>query len=521
MKHFSKLLAAVLVFTAVALPLTSCNKKDDTSSSSSSAVISETISSEAVAASSQAESSSSTATSSSTTTIGQAPKVAGTYDVSGQSKNLNGRTIKMQMGIIQTQTDDATTSDGLKLIALRKSVEKKLNCKLQSVNVDYATMQASILAGDPACDIWNLETVPKFLQAYQSKLIQPIEPLKSMNLADTKRYSNYTELTLINGQHWGFSPQTYGIWRIAISNMMYVNKKILASKGISIDSIYEMQNNGTWTWSKFAEIAKKVSDPANGIYAITDADSNFYNDLMASNGVDWIKKTGETFSFNAGDTKSQEVMTYYQKLVSDKSLSVNYDSSIGGINTDNSLLNMTNDFDLLNFNAGKAAFLDSFAYLPYFGKFGSNINNIAVVFCPKPDGASDYKSYTNHACIVSIPVYGDEDSETAKRKAVETATVIQYLFAPYKSQTEYNNQLRDDVSAFASDATFQKNFLAIDKKQFFSYSGIAGKVWRGDSNAPGWLDYVPKIANGTDYSGVVNAEKDRYNNYLKDLSKQK
>lgn len=443
------------------------------------------------------------------------------YDISGQATNLNGRTIKMQQGIIQTQPDDATTRDGSKLSAQRRAVEKKLNCKLVSVKIDFATMQASILAGDPACDIWNLETIPKFLMAYQSKLIQPIEPLKSMNLADATRYSNYTELSVINGQHWGFSPQTYGIWRIAIFNVLYANKKILASKGVTMDSIYKMQTDGTWTWDKFAEIAKKVSDPANGKYAITDSDSNFYNDLMASNGVDWIKKEGTLFTFNASDKKAQDVMAYYQKLVNDKSLSVTFDPQVGGINPDNSLDGMANDYDFLTFKAGKSAFLDSMAFLPYFGLFGAEINNIGVVPCPKPAGATSYKSYTNHACLVGIPVYGDKDSNVAKRKAVETATVIQNIFAPYKSQTEYNNQLRDDVAAFASDENFQKNYLSIYNNIFFSFSGIAGKISRGTATSPGWLDYVPKIANGSDYSTAVSEEKLRYNNFLKDLFVQK
>ena len=429
---------------------------------------------------------------------------------SGKVTDLKGRTIVMGYGVPQTGEDDSSTTEGMKLMAKRKAVENKLNCKLKVSYATYDQVQASILAGDPSVDIWNLVNIPTFMNAYKSGLLQPLDSLNVMNLKDRRRYSDLTDLTIMNGQHYGFNPQTYGIWKIAISNVMFVNKKNLASFGYDMSDIYKMQNDGTWTWSKFREIAKKCSDPVKGIFAITDADSNFYDDLMASNGADWIRKSGNSFKFTANEAKAQEVMNYYKSLISDKSLSVTYDPKVGSINPNDDSGSMNFDYDLITFKNGKTTFLDSMAYLPSMNLFGSMQNNIGVVFCPKPDGAKGYKSYTNHACMMGIPVYGGKD---ANLRARETATVIEELFGPYKSEKEYNNQLRDDVRAFATDKEVLKTYQAIFENQAFSYAGLAGDVARGKGK--GWLDFVPQIAQGKmDYSSVVDAQSSRYNGIL-------
>lgn len=435
---------------------------------------------------------------------------AGGSNQSGKVADLKGRTIVMGYGVPQTGEDDSSTTEGMKLMALRQSVEKKLNCKLKVSYATYDQVQASILSGDPSVDIWNLVNIPTFMNAYKSGLLQPLDSLNVMNLKDRTRYSDFTDLTIMNGKHYGFNPQTYGIWKVAISNVMFVNKKNLASFGYNMSDIYEMQNNGTWTWSKFREIARKCSDPAKGIFAITDADSNLYDDLMASNGADWIRKSGNSYKFTANEAKAQEVMNYYKSLISDKSLSVTYDPKVGSINPDDGSGSMNFDYDLITFKNGKTTFLDSMAYLPSMNLFGSMQKNVGVVFCPKPDGAAGYKSYTNHACIMGIPVYSGKG---ANLRARETATVIEELFGPYKSEKEYNNQLRDDVRAFATDNGVLKTYQNIFKNQAFSYAGIAGNVARGDGK--GWYDFVPQIAQGkTDYSSVVSAQSSRYNSIL-------
>ena len=428
------------------------------------------------------------------------------YTGSGKVTDLKGRTIKMGFGIIQTDPDDPSSAEGIKLMAKRKSVEQKLNCKLQSVTiVGYEQVQASILAGSPSVDIWNLIEIPQFMSAYKSGLLQQLDSLNVMNLKDRARYSEYTETMAINGQHYGFNPQTYGVWKVALSNVMYVNKKKLATYGYNMSDIYKMQNDGTWTWSKFREIAAKCSEPAKGVYAINDATSNFYNDLMASNDTDWIRKSGNSFQFSANEAKAQEVMNYYKSLVDDKSLSVAYDPKVGTATND-----PLYDYDLITFKNGKTTFFNAKAYLPFKNYLDSMQNDIGIVFCPKPDGAKGYKSYTNHACMVGIPVYSGKD---ANLRARETATVIEELFGPYKSEKEYNNQMRDDVRAFANDNEIIKTYQAIFANQRFSYSGIAGEVERGNNR--GWLDFVPQIAQGKmDYSSVVNAQTSRYNGIL-------
>lgn len=443
------------------------------------------------------------------------------YDTSGQIKNLKGRTIKMASGTIQTAPGGSANSDDRLLANLRKSVETKLNCKLESVNVTFEQMQTSILAGDPAADIWVLNTLPDFVNAYKAKLIQPIEPLKCMNLADRTRYSSLTDLTYINGNHYGFAPQTYGAWRVALNRVLYINKSLLSSKGITASEIYKAQEDGTWTWSKFREICKKVNTPASGIYAINDANSALYMDLLASNQVSYVKMENGKLSFNGSDKKAQEVMTYYQQLVADGSLKVDYDPNKGGIDIGHGGIDQyQNNYDLNLFKEGKTAFLSAPSYLANANLFGEQMKNVGVTYCPKPDGAAQYSSFLDHACIIAIPTYSDKDPAVAQRKAAETATVIEALFAPYKSQSQYDAQLQREVAAFANDSNWMKVYSTLYDRTYLSYTGIAGEVVRADkgSSSKGWLDYIPLIAKGSvSYSSAINGETSRYNNILKNI----
>ena len=74
---------------------------------------------------------------------------------------------------------------------------------------------------------------------------------------------------------------------------IYFNKRLLEEAGITADSIYELQENGEWTWDKFEELCSQVqadtdNDGVIDRYAMVNFRSTFYNEAVASNYGDYI-----------------------------------------------------------------------------------------------------------------------------------------------------------------------------------------------------------------------------------------
>jgi hypothetical protein len=426
-----------------------------------------------------------------------------TYDTSGKVTNLNGRTIYITHGLIQS---DATpdNSEGVKILALRKSIEQKFNCKIVVKNINTVATMASIVAGAPDTDIWNLQSLSNFVQAYNAKLLQPIEPLKVLDLADTTKFSNYSEMFSIKDQHFAFNPQLYGVMLITSNTVMYANKNLLKTKGVDIKTLYDLQNSGNWTWDEFAKICKKVTDPASGKYAIADdLTMRFYKGLMASNSTDYINSNVSTgkFTFSAGTEAAKQVMSFYSSLMTDQSLSPT--------------ATMTLPTNFQSFLQGKACFTvnNVASHSPQWPYIKDQSSNVAILYMPKPKASAKYKSFIPGACPVGIPVY---TGSNAMKKAQETATIIGELFAPTRSQADYVKLLQTDCQLAGGDAQGTSTLLNIYGKTFFSFDGLATKVENDSGN--GWLEQVNKIAkNPSSQQSVLDANSARYNSLLSSL----
>lgn len=66
---------------------------------------------------------------------------------------------------------------------------------------------------------------------------------------------------------------------------IYFNKRLLEEAGITADSIYELQENGEWTWDKFEELCSQVqadtdNDGVIDRYAMVNFRSTFYNEAV-------------------------------------------------------------------------------------------------------------------------------------------------------------------------------------------------------------------------------------------------
>lgn len=76
---------------------------------------------------------------------------------------------------------------------------------------------------------------------------------------------------------------------------MYFNKRLLTEAGIDPQSIYDMQEAGTWTWDAFEDLCKKTTrdvdnDGVIDVYGTVMFSSDFYGDCVASNDADFFAK---------------------------------------------------------------------------------------------------------------------------------------------------------------------------------------------------------------------------------------
>ncbi len=426
------------------------------------------------------------------------------YDLSGQVSDLGGRTIYMSSGLVQSDSS-LTGAEGLRIAQLKSDIEKKYNCKLVTKkSVTYDEMIASIVAGAPKIDIWTVRYDSNFTNAYKAGMIQPLEDLKCIDLSDTTKFSNFSTKYKIGGKHYAFYPQLYGYMQICVHSVLFANKSLLKAKGIDINDIYKMQNSGKWTWDEFAKIAKKVSDPSSGIYAIQeDADGFWYRSLLASNDTDYVVMEKNKLKFNAASKEAKKVMDYYASLMTDGSM--------------NPAVAKSQQAGITNYNNGKSVFFAGWPsyHSPKWTIMSDEVmNNTAILYIPKPTTSGDYKSFIGDTCPISIPVYSAKDGKSADLLSRETATIINELFSPVYSSAEYDKLFESECrQAAGSDANALKTLKNLYSKSVISFDQMVEGVNKNEGK--GWIEQINAIAkNPTSYQTVIDTYSNTYNSLL-------
>lgn len=425
------------------------------------------------------------------------------YDTSGQVKDLGGRTIYVSTGLVQSDSS-LTGAEGLRIAQLKKDIESKYNCKIVTKKATVDEVIASIVSGSPIIDIWAVRYDSDFMNAYNAGMIQPLEDLKCIDLGDTTKFSNFSEKYKIGGKHYAFYPQLYGYMQISVHSVLYANKALLKSNGIDINDIYDMQDAGTWTWDAFADIAKKVSNSSTGVYAIQDdADGYLYRSLMASNNTDYVVLQNNKLKFNASSEAAKKVMNYYSQLMTD-----------GVMNPD---IAKSQQAGITNYNNGKSVFLagwPSYHSSKWTIMNDEVMNNTAILYIPKPTKADDYVSFIGDTCPIAIPVYSARDGKSADLLARETATIINELFAPVYTQSEYQKLFANECKqAAGSDERALKTLKNLYSKSVISFNQMVEEVNTNDGK--GWIEQINGIAkNPTSYQTVIDTYSNTYNSLL-------
>ncbi len=166
--------------------------------------------------------------------------------------------------------------------------------------INYAT------TGGDENFVFCLRTGTELLQAINSELMYDLSTLDCLDFSEDKWRSGVHEMyakgDAIYGMR-GIDPEPRG--------GMYFNKRLLEEAGIDPESIYEMQENGTWTWDALEELCAAVqadtdNDGVIDRYAMTNFSTNFYTNAVYSNGGDFIAKDSDGVYYN--DLESDETL---------------------------------------------------------------------------------------------------------------------------------------------------------------------------------------------------------------------
>jgi multiple sugar transport system substrate-binding protein len=190
--------------------------------------------------------------------------------------------------------------------AFRSWLEKEYNFKIDQVGIDGWGKHPQTFVNFAT----NGGAENYIFILYQSSIASPMKAglcydlatLKSLDFSQPKWQQSIKNLTTV-GKH------VYGM-RVEApepGNGIFFNKRMLKEAGIDPESIYDMQEKGTWTWNAFEKICAKLTRDTNNdgvidVYALTDFTVDYYTSVVASNNATFIGRDKNGKFYNATTT---------------------------------------------------------------------------------------------------------------------------------------------------------------------------------------------------------------------------
>lgn len=284
-------------------------------------------------------------------------------------------------------------------------VERDYNCTIsvKFLYGDVSTIMPLILSGEKFADVIHMDTsmwIPNATAGY----LTPWEEVEGIDLNDARWISSFTELTYLNGKHWGVQ---YMRPPEAAAVLVY-NKDLLEANGITEDPA-ELCLENEWTFAKLKEMAAACTKDTNGdgqmdTYGLFSMDpvKTAYSLITANDGKLLTENEDGSISETFSDAKTVAALNYYYDLV-------NVDGSVmilDYMKSADTWNDRPTDADLCNqFRRGKSAFFacDTWAINQYLkGKMNANYHIV-----PYPTGLDaekgTYKCLSNSTCVFTIP----------------------------------------------------------------------------------------------------------------------
>ena len=175
--------------------------------------------------------------------------------------------------------------------------------------VDYAT------TGGDENYIWTLRDDPAITSAMASGLMYDLATLDCLDFSSDKFQQNklheqYSVGDSIYAMYAGVSEPRTGV---------YFNKRLLKDAGIDPESIYDMQEEGTWTWDAFDQLMGTVqqdkdNDGVIDVYGLTLNEGVMTTAAVFSNGGSYIGRDENGYFYNLESPETLEALEWTVKM---------------------------------------------------------------------------------------------------------------------------------------------------------------------------------------------------------------
>lgn len=216
-------------------------------------------------------------------------------------KELKGTKIKMQIWWNKATDDQKEADEFKKATGISVAYETSEMSKYQS------NLSSKIMAGNP----------PALAAIINEWYPQPITRGLMQNIKATGwDYTDPIYATAMMDQ-FGYKGEHYGI-ALKGSNMstfevMFFNKKLLASKGIN-DDPYELWKKGQWNWDTCLDIAKKCTNAKQDKYGLTLIYQNYW---MLSAGQDFVLSDANGLKNNIKSEKLRDAWVHAWEMINE------------------------------------------------------------------------------------------------------------------------------------------------------------------------------------------------------------
>jgi len=274
--------------------------------------------------------------------------------------------------------------------------------------------------------IFALYHGPALVSAVNSGLMYDLSTLDCLDFSEEKWDATTTDLMTVGDSLYAMRGVASGP-----GCGIFFNKRLLTEAGIDPETLYDLQENGEWTWEKFEELCQQVqADTDNdGIidrYAMTNFHSNLYLSSIWSNGGDIIGKDADGYYYNALESDAtMEALNWALDMISNYEMIYPEDAAW--------------DYTFTAFRNGMAAFSCAAPYES--GNMTEMEDDFGYVCFPMGPRLTDYVNYQTDT-VYAIPACYD------KERAWKIAFVYNLWTDPVPGYEDYAAWKTDYYSTF-------------------------------------------------------------------------
>lgn len=309
--------------------------------------------------------------------------------------------------------------------------------KAPESNWDTTAMEAAY-TGAPLADIVDLGGNYNVLRFYNyngqpGAIMAPLSDYGEYADFNDSAYwdTQLQETCVFQDKLWYCVPRTNGVGNVFFNMVTFINKDVMSARGIEPQELYDINQNGEWTWDEFRDVAAYVTDPDLGIYgALYTTDVVMPYAFMAANGTDPLSKEeqpdGTTADVYAGnDVRVVETYNFLAGMFKDKLINVGGDSE---------------------FNTGRYAMTVTYmCRSTVYAPENEGLSRLGILMPPKGPAAEDYSSMVNW--YVPSGVFKD-----IANKAGAVQIMCEYLRPAYAIGSEEDRALFEaEAMTYASD----------------------------------------------------------------------